>query len=442
MKKPKKKIILKIAIALACVAALVGGAAFLLDPYRGTAGKLKQTLPVTQALTQAQAKEDLAYLAAQIKGKHLSAVNGLPGVIQKQYELEVASLPDQPKVLDVWMASSRILKLLNDAHSAASFYSTSKTRTRLDQHFLKTDAGIVCTTEPYAGWKVVTVNGVAIDELYKRFLAMFSYENVFWADYTFPNYLRTSEGLGWLGITTADALQIVFDNNGKTETATLPFKEPPATSADTPDFVRYEIDKARGVGILTLDECTVNQKYKDTVKQFFTDVKAAGIQNIAIDLRNNGGGNSGVVNEFLRYLPVDTYNDYGAKIRLGPFVVGGEPSTTKNSKIADSTFAGNVYVLTSHGSFSSAMWFAVILRDNKLCKIIGQAPGNKPSAYGDILLFQMPHSQLVFYLTYKQFTRPDASKNDEEAILPDYPTTVTAQSDGVLDKLYELVQAK
>jgi hypothetical protein len=101
--------------------------------------------------------------------------------------------------------------------------------------------------------------------------------------------------------------------------------------------------------------------------------------------------------------------------------------------------AGSKAILTGRGTFSSAMWFAVLLRDNSLCRVLWQPPGNKPSAYGDILLFQMPKSRLVFTLTYKQFTRPDACRYDESELMPDYTTALTAQSDGVMEQLYEVI---
>lgn len=116
--------------------------------------------------------------------------------------------------------------------------------------------------------------------------------------------------------------------------------------------------------------------------------------------------------------------------------MGGGPSATKNDRYDDLMYNGSVYVLTGRGTFSSAMWFAVVLRDNNLCRVIGQPPGNRPSAYGDVLVFQMPNSKVVFTLTYKQFTRPDSSKDGEDELQPDYPTELTAQGDGVMEKLY------
>lgn len=443
MSRSVRKIVVIIAIAVAGIAALTGVWFLLLDPYRGTTSRndLKETLPVQQALTKDQAGDDLRYLAARIGERHVAAIKGLPDAVQQQLGNEIARLPETPTVLDVWQASSRIVKLLGDAHTSVSFYATEKSSKLLEQQFVVTSAGkLFCTAGPYPGRKPVTFGGVAADDLYARFLAMYSYENIHWANRNFPNYLRSAEQLNWLGVPAEGSVQVLLE--GDPQAVELPFADPLPADSTEPDFVRNKIDRDRELGILTLDKCTVNQHYKDVLKQFFTDVKSAGIGTIAVDLRNNGGGNSGVVNEFLRYLPVDSYLDYGARMRLGPILTDSKPERAVNKRVGQLEFNGDVYVLTGRGTFSSAMWFAVILSDNDLCRVIGQPPGNRPSAYGDVLLFQMPHSRLAFSLTYKQFTRPNRAKDSEDALMPDYPTDLTEVGDGVMDKLYELVKIK
>ncbi len=400
------------------------------------------TRPVTQTITRHDALEDLAYLVHHIKRIHQSATKGLPDAIQFQYRQEIANFPMEPTVLNVWNAASRILRQLKDAHSRANFHSMSQLQKRLDQNFIMVNSRVICITGSYFGWRVNKVNNTTIEELYARFLSLYSYENVYWAINHFPYYLRTVEGLNWLGIATNGSLQVELENNGVKKIVTLPFIEPiPANNKITPrEFVRYEIDPNRNVGILILDQCIMNEKYEETVKRFFSDVKASGIQNIAIDLRANGGGNSDVVDKFLQYLPVEEFTDYGVLERLGHWILGHKSLKRKNKTFSDLAFPGRVFVLTSSGTFSSAMLFAVILRDNDLCRVIGQPSGNKPSCYGESLIFQMPNSKLVFTLTYKKFTRPDASKNDEEALIPDYPTILTVESDGVMEKLHEVVK--
>jgi C-terminal processing protease CtpA/Prc len=92
----------------------------------------------------------------------------------------------------------------------------------------------------------------------------------------------------------------------------------------------------------------------------------------------------------------------------------------KNSKYAKLTFDGEVFVLTSTKTFSSGMWFAIILQDNNLAKVIGEPSGGAPTGFGDTVKSTLPNSKLIFCTTYKMFFRPDGTKNGREADV-DYP---------------------
>lgn len=74
------------------------------------------------------------------------------------------------------------------------------------------------------------------------------------------------------------------------------------------------------------------------------------------------------------------------------------------------------------------------MRDGKLGKIVGEPSTNKPNSYGDILMFQLENSGLVMSVSYKKFTRPDSS-NNEDMLVPDVQTS----SEDAYDKAVELL---
>ena len=76
-------------------------------------------------------------------------------------------------------------------------------------------------------------------------------------------------------------------------------------------------------------------------------------------------------------------------------------------------FDGDVYVLTSTNSFSSAMDFAMLISDNKIGKIIGEPSGNKPRSYGDVAVFKLKNSGLRMQVSTKKWYRVDESITDE-----------------------------
>ena len=92
-------------------------------------------------------------------------------------------------------------------------------------------------------------------------------------------------------------------------------------------------------------------------------------------------------------------------------------------------------MLTSQYTFSSAMDFAMVIHDNGIGKVIGEIPGNMPTAYGDKLGFQLPESKLVLSVSYKKFYRVDINKS-EEPLIPD----CTVNADEALEKLVEYIK--
>lgn len=57
-------------------------------------------------------------------------------------------------------------------------------------------------------------------------------------------------------------------------------------------------------GYFLLSSCTYDSAYVNAVQRFFSEVAASGVQNVVLDLRQNGGGNSNVILPWLQHLPL------------------------------------------------------------------------------------------------------------------------------------------
>ena len=201
------------------------------------------------------------------------------------------------------------------------------------------------------------------------------------------------------------------------------------------ELCSYKIDKENSLGIFTLNRCEMSQEYTDRLLEFFSAVRDNNIGNIAVDLRSNGGGTTEVINEFLRYINISDYKLFGGTdIRNGGNLISYRDEIIPNKPV-DNAFDGKVYVLTSQYTFSSAMDFATVIQDNGIGKVIGEIPGNMPTAYGDKLGFQLPESKLVLSVSYKKFYRVDINKS-EEPLIPD----CTVNADEALEKLVEYIK--
>ena len=89
-----------------------------------------------------------------------------------------------------------------------------------------------------------------------------------------------------------------------------------------------------------------------------------------------------------------------------------------------------LYMLVGMRTFSAAKMLAVQISDSELGKIVGQPPGNYPSPYGDIVLFQLVHSRLTGSISSKKFTRPNSYLEGERDLRMDIPV---ADGDDALD---------
>lgn len=419
-KKWLKHIRIFFCIFVICATALYGAWRIWLDPYRGTVSTFEQSEKLDTVLTGMQAAEDLKYIVGRLRERHPACISGLPAAVQKEYEQEYAELSESTEVtvLSLWQSASRVLACLDDAHTTVrAYYEDTKILPLL---FSWEGQRLICSGGEYDGYTVNKIGGVSVDQLYERFQEQFPYELDAWARYAFASRINRSDYLAFVGISAEREVEISLEreNDGSIINKAFTLQENSmAVPAGTEPFYDYSIDKASGVAIFTLRQCIYDKTYKTALKDFFTSVRDGGVHSVIVDLRGNPGGNSLVANEFLRYLPVESYKVGSSNVRFGPVIWKNQSRQQKNQQ-ADHVFSGDVYVLTGTDSFSAAMGFATLLSDNGLCMVVGEIPGNMPSSYGDVLYFQTPNALLTFTVSYKYFIRPDATKSDLP-LLPD-----------------------
>ena len=431
MKKTHKKALRIVAIILA-VAILFGSVYFLtMNPYRGTVKHFDASLPLDHALTQREALRDLKYFTNRLKGRHPAWLDGsteLVEAVEAQYQTEVDRLGEQVTVLELWQASSRIAAQLSDGHTLVNWTNPGKTL-YIDNFKQLDDYGAP-----------LTIDGFPTQVLLDRYLSLASYEFSFYAEARFLKSVIVAEQLlTFCGVDTSDGVDMTFLTGEGAQTFHYVFvpleRVVRYDHPDDEDWVRYTIDLENDLGIFTLKSCNNNEEYQSTLDAFFAEVFENGVSNIVVDLRGNGGGNSSVANEFLRYIDVDQYKSWDSAVRFGWYLLQNRNVVVENPKQPE-TFDGNLYVLTDTFTYSAAMDFAMLIGDNDLGVLVGSPSGNRPDGYGDILYFQMPNSGLAFSVSYKGWQRVDASKAGEP-LMPDHGVPPEEALDKVLDLIAE-----
>lgn len=345
------------------------------------------------------------------------------------------------RVVELYQLIEGMFSLLRDAHTNAWVNYE-------EPHYLKYVNAINKKNYTFAG-----VNGILYKDLLKEKNNLYSYEKEEWAISDLADDSITIEGLVYLGFDISKDITYLLKSEScenkdydSVQNATkydfLTYKEYREYNNLNPNptyssFVSYTIDEEYSLAVLKLDSCTNNDEYKTALKNMFTEVKEKNIKNVAVDVRSNGGGSSLVINSFFKYLDIDDFYEASWIERYGPFEIKHKNPHRKNHRKEDLIFDGNVFVLTSKKSFSSAMMFPEYVKDNNIGKIIGEAPANDPNGYGDVVRFVLPNSRISMQISRSKFVRINQDTT-EKFVEPDYP----CDSDKVMEVLYELLEDK
>ncbi len=410
------------AVVLAVILAVSG----IVLKISGAEDNTEPTLPLDTVLSTEQAQKDFKYVYDAVRANHPAFL--IDEYTEKKFGETYISLrkelsdKEQITVNELWEMSAKLVCTLDDAHTIVTVSGT--------QYVSGGDE----ISSAYENGTLVSIDGISADSMKEHFKNVFPYEPQvsFYADYMFGVALEYGSWLTLLGADISDGIDVVIGENSEAKHFDMT-DEPPARKQL--ELCSYKIDKENSLGIFTLNRCEMSGEYTDKLSEFFGKVKDNDIKNVAVDLRSNGGGTTEVINEFLRYINISDYKLFGGTdIRIGGNLISYRDEITPNKHV-ENAFDGNIYVLTSQYTFSSAMDFATVIQDNGIGKVIGETPGNMPTAYGDKLSFQLPESKLVLSVSYKKFYRADMTKSIEP-LIPDY----TVDADKAEEKLVEYIK--
>lgn len=436
----KPKLPMKIiSVCLAAAVTLASFAGVWLDPYFNGIflRHAAPTLPYDTQLSADDACADLDYAMKYLLKNHPMLMNGLPDDMREKYDAVKSDIKAAGSitVCELHQKTETIFSMLGDAHTSVGALYAAPLYLK-HWHRLKND-----------GYSITALNGITIKELLTQKADLFSFEAESWELESLKNNLPSVQGLSYLGFNVSEGITYTFVNNdgeeldetyGPDDFVTyeeyLKFNNIDNTVSDNGSFVSFTVDEEKSLALLTLTECNYNDEYINCLHDMFTQVKEKGIKNVAVDLRDNGGGNDRVAVEFIRYLDTAGYKYASETQRLGFFTTPVTFDFIVNDRYTDLTFTGNVYILTSAGSFSSAMLFPQYIKDNALGTIIGEPPGNDPNGCGEITRFRMPNSGLQFYVSTKRFYRADKECKDKY-VMPD----IECDADTAIDVLYETI---
>lgn len=429
-----------------------------------TTFEFKAQISADTVMTKEEMEVDLNYLVETLKDVHPKTLNGFSEEQTKIIKNAYEKIQNPMTAGEFYFVLNEIMCSLKDAHTNIWLETTNEDKIiDLPIVWLKDGIYVIKDTDILKkGDKVVSIGGKTDSDLLKDFEKIIPAENMQWVKVLGIHNITKEPFLKYLNLKDNGYVNVVLERNNKEIVLKLPLiNQPESEKQNNNIWVSYTIDTENSLGIFKLDKCIYDDVYKKTLEEFFVEVSKNNIKNVAVDLRKNTGGNSRVINEFMRYIDVDKYFFCTVDIRYskqaseqrGYIRKSGYKSysnrTIVNKKVSkkELIYNGNLYVLTSSYTFSSANWFAVVIRDNNLGIIIGEPTGNQPTSYGDILRFQLPVSGFKFNVSHKNFIRPNLDNDPEDSLYPDIEVYTTIEDilnerDPQIEELIKIVKEK
>lgn len=380
----------------------------------------------------------------------------------------IQSMPDSISTMDLFRKAAPIVAMIGDGHTNLTFPFNDVMTRELKRMpcwvNILSDKTIECCSSLDSiiprGAKILSINGVKAEDMLDSMLPYVAGEKepfkLSRIDGSFAAFRHM--------LYPAESFDIVYlpKNEKKpkkvTYTATV-FDEverrSPALPSDNGKPYSFTIDKKRNVAIMDFREFRDKSGMETFADSMFRELRNHNINNLIIDLRMNGGGNSAVGDVLLRYIsPVPFIQMDKALVRITPLT-----RKLMKSKDIDPSFSfyemtedqykmplteqeghynGNVYLLTSNKTFSSAGSFAWAFKECGMGKVIGEETGGMNVCYGDILSYRLPVSRLSCTISYKRFWQFRADESDIHGTIPD----VAVPAADALDKTLQIIKKK
>lgn len=381
----------------------------------------------------------------------------------------IESLPDSISTMELYRKAAPIVAMIGDGHTNLVFpykdvFTPELKRMPLWVDVLS-DKSIVCRSSLDSiiprGAKILSINGVDAVDMINSMLPYVAGEKE-------PFRLSRIDGsfsaLRHM-LYPADSFDIVYLPAGekKPKTVTYPAtpvnevkrRSPALPRTETGKPYSFTIDKARNVAVMDFREFSGVSAMKTFADSMFRELRNQNIGNLIIDLRWNGGGNSAVGDVLLRYISPEPFVQMDkALVRISPLtrkLMGAEDIAPMFSFFEmtedhyeqplteqEGHYNGNVYLLTSNKTFSSAGSFAWVFKECGIGKVIGEETGGMNVCYGDVLGYRLPVSQLYCSISFKRFWQFRADESDIHGTIPD----VAVPASEAMDKALKMIKKK
>jgi hypothetical protein len=366
-------------------------------------------------MNKAEWLEDLEVLSLELPKRHESLFFKLS---ESDFYNQIKYLKENVEYFDdyeMYVEIAKVIASVGDAHTSAKL--PVRNMCPMELYWFSDGIYVISTLPEYKEilhCRISHINGIEISEVIEAASSVIGHENQAFIKAHLPIYLTAMEILYGLEIVDdTKSLEITFvDSNGKNNTLKiqpLPMGEARkklkahsneiVNSYNLP-FYRRNIEKNFWSEYIDSYK-TVYFKYNsckdmdDEKVYLFSQeimrfINENDVNKVVIDLRNNCGGNSTLLDPFIEDL----------------------------SRCEKINKRGSLYVITGRDTFSSALLNVYSFKEKTRAIFIGEPTGGKPNCYGEIERFTLKNSGLL--ITYSTKYYKLIEDDDLPSFYPDY----------------------
>lgn len=220
---------------------------------------------------------------------------------------------------------------------------------------------------------------------------------------------------------------------------------------DNDTYYSMSIDSKNKIAIIDFRSFSDLSRFEVFLDSAFNEIKQQKINDLIIDIRKNGGGNSALGDELFQYISHVPFSQFGkVTIKISDrlkqkhnkddkdFDVPNGIETFETDKLIalrdnKLRYTGNIYLLTSNYTFSSATDFAWTFQYFKTGTIIGEETGGLIVCFGDILGQTLLNTKLKFGVSWKKFYGYGATDDNIHPVEPDHEIAAEQAMDYAID---------
>lgn len=430
-----------------------------------------------QMISRHQASADIDTLSYTLSEVHPNLYCNIPmSTLSSQMADLKASLPDSISIVDLYKALAPIIAQIGDAHTtmvlpdrevmaqAEKYLPVFPTiDNNTGKMLVKASVG---NCVPYDS-EICSINGMSAKEMVEEMLRFVSGERDFFRLTMVDNNVMVLFHM----LFTAPQYAITYIEPGSKEEKDITLQAVDANSLNaglvlSPKILKlmeehggdapytFRILTDRPVAVMNFDACIDANSMEAFADSMVTELRQRGITDLIIDVRFNGGGNSRVGDALLKYIAPKPFAQFGktlVKVTQTTMALTGDryqkpdtvlypedPASRHEPLPEAQRFGGNVYLLTSHTTFSSASSFAWAFKESECGTVIGEETGGMSVHYGDVIGFRLPNSGLAVNVSHKRFWLPGADEDDIHGVIPD----IICLQDDALETALKCIETK